>query len=57
MQLKNHLFIFAYVCMPGCLYVHHVPTGAPGDQKSMAGPLVVNLQAVVSHHVYSGNRT
>lgn len=43
-------------CLLGCLYTTCM-LGAQGDQKSALGPLVPELQTVISHYVDAGNGT
>lgn len=38
-------------------FVHQACVGACGDQKDVVEPMELELQVVVSCHVYAGNRT
>ena len=44
--LKN-----VYLCLPECVYVHHLDEGACGGQKMVGNFLELELQVVGSHHV------
>lgn len=55
------LFLMIYLCLmygcfPACMCITFLPAAHTG-QKRVPGPLRIELQTIVSHHVGVGNRT
>ena len=41
-----------YVCLPECMYLHHMHVGFYGGQKRLSGLSALELQAVVSNPIW-----
>lgn len=47
--------IYMYMCVPACLYVHHMHAGADkGQQQRVSDPAELELQVVLSGHEDAG---
>lgn len=53
-MLNIFIFMYVYVQGPAHMYVHHVRVGAYKGRMKAEGPLKLELQMVVSHHVGGG---